>query len=44
MPFILSFDIIDYGMVARSENDLASERAGILGTVHCISKGYVLCS
>lgn len=28
MLFFLSFDRIDYGMVAKSENNLATERAG----------------
>lgn len=37
MLFFLSFDRIDYVMVARSENDLATERAGILDT-NCILK------
>lgn len=39
MLFFLSFDGIDYGMVARSENDLATERAGIPDTANFISKG-----
>lgn len=39
MLFFLSFDGIDYGPVAKSENDLAAERAGIPGTANCITKG-----
>ncbi|KAJ8781992.1 hypothetical protein J1605_010505 [Eschrichtius robustus] len=34
----VGFDRIDYGTVARSENDLATERAGIPDTANCISK------
>lgn len=38
MLFLLSFDGIDYRTVARSENDLATERTGIPDTANCISK------
>lgn len=35
--FFLSFDGIDYGTVAGSENDLAAARAGIPDTSNYIS-------
>lgn len=38
MLFLLSFDGIDYRTVARSENDLATERAGIPDTANCIQR------
>lgn len=37
--FFSSFDGIDYGTVARSENDLATARAGIPETAKYISQG-----
>lgn len=39
MLFFLSFDRIDYSTVARSQNDLATERAGIPDTANCLSQG-----